>query len=171
MLESGGERREIKVAGPVTVGRSPSAGVYLDDKTLSREHTQFYLLNGRLHVRDLQSKNGTYLNGALLQRAEALKHGDRVKVGTALFTVSHEEGDAMPAVTAPLAAPPRAAAPPAPLRTTVTAPAAPAPRRLLLGGPHPFAVFIYRIILVAVIIIVAYVSKGFFRSLISGIAP
>jgi predicted component of type VI protein secretion system len=172
LLESGGERREIKVAGPVTVGRSPSAGVYLDDKTLSREHTQFYLLNGRLHVRDLQSKNGTYLNGALLQRAEPLKHGDRVKVSTAVFTVALEAGDAMPAVTAPLAVPPpRPAAPPAPVRTTVTAPAASAPRRVLLGGPHPFAVFLYRIILIVVIIIVAYVSKGFYRSLLSGIAP
>ena len=81
MLESGGERREIKVAGPVIVGRSPSAGVYLDDKTLSREHTQFYLQNGRLFVKDLESKNGTYLNGSLLQRAEALKHGRFAKSG------------------------------------------------------------------------------------------
>ncbi len=73
LLETGGERREIKVAGSITVGRERTAGVYLDDKTLSREHTKFYLLNGRLHVRDLESKNGTYLNGSLLSRAEPLK--------------------------------------------------------------------------------------------------
>ena len=53
MLESGGERREIKVAGPLTVGRSQTAGVYLDDKTLSREHSQFYVDHGRVCVRDL----------------------------------------------------------------------------------------------------------------------
>ena len=52
LLESGGERREIKVAGPVVVGRERSAGVYLDDKTLSREHTKFYVENGKLFVRD-----------------------------------------------------------------------------------------------------------------------
>ena len=86
-MESGGERREIKVAGTITVGRSPSAGVYLDDKTLSREHTQFFVQGGRLFVRDLESKNGTYLNGQLIKGDQPLKHGDRVKVGLATFTV------------------------------------------------------------------------------------
>ena len=41
--------------------------------------------------------------------------------------------------------------------------------RQKLGGPHWFAVFIYRLILVTVIVIVAYVSKGFFARLLSGI--
>ena len=168
MLESGGERREIKVVGPLIVGRSPSAGVYLDDKTLSREHTQFYLQNGRLFVKDLESKNGTYLNGSLLQRAEALKHGDRVKVGTATFSVVLEAGDPMPAVTAPLAAPPPRPPPQAPVKTTVTVTSAPRPR---LSGPHPAAVLFYRIILLAVIVVVAYLSKGLFRSILHGINP
>ena len=170
MLESGGERREIKVTGPLTVGRSPSAGVYLDDKTLSREHTQFFFQSARLFVKDLESKNGTYLNGALLLRAEPLKQGDRVKVGTAIFTVALDAGDAMPAVTAPVAAPAPRPAPP-PMKTTVTAPTAPARPRILLGGPHPAAVFFYRIILLAVIVVGAYLSKGFFKSLLSGNTP
>jgi pSer/pThr/pTyr-binding forkhead associated (FHA) protein len=167
ILESGGERREIKVTGPLTVGRSQTATVYLDDKTLSREHTQFFLQNGRLFVKDLQSKNGTYLNGALLQRAEALKPGDRVKVGVAAFTVAHEAGDALPAVTAPLASPPPRAV--GPVKTTVTAPAGPARPRPTLGGPHPVAVFFYRIILLGVMVVVAYLSKGLFVKLIHGL--
>jgi len=169
LLETGGERREIKVAGSITVGRERTAGVYLDDKTLSREHTKFYLENGKLFVRDLESRNGTYLNGTLIKNTQPLKAGDRVKVGSAMFTVMPEAGEAMPAVTAPLAASaPRAAAPaPAP-RSTVTAPAAAARPRPRLT-PHPAAVFFYRIILIAVIVVVAYLSKGFFRSLLHGI--
>jgi predicted component of type VI protein secretion system len=148
------------------VGRSQTAGVYLDDKTLSREHTQFYLQGGRLYVRDLESKNGTYLNGALIMRPEPLKQGDRVKVGAAMFTVALEAGDAMPAVSAPIAAPVhRPASPP---MTTVTAPARP---RVQLGGPHPAAVFFYRIILIAVIVVGAYLSKGFFKSILPGNTP
>ena len=165
MLESGGERREIKVAGPLTVGRSQTAGVYLDDKTLSREHSQVFLQGGRLFVKDLQSKNGTYLNGTLLQRAEPLKHGDRVKIGAALFTVHLEAGDPMPAVTAPLAAPP----PRAPVKATATATQTAPRSRPTLGGPHPAAVFFYRIILLGVGVVVAYLSKGFFASFIHGI--
>jgi predicted component of type VI protein secretion system len=149
------------------VGRERTAGVYLDDKTLSREHTKFYLENGKLFVRDLESRNGTYLNGQLIKNTQPLKAGDRVKVGTATFTVLAEAGEALPAVTAPLAAAPRPAAP-AP-RSTVTAPAAPARPRPKLGGPHPVAVFFYRIILLAVIVVVAYLSKGIFRSLLHGI--
>ena len=170
-LESGGERREIKVTGQLTVGRSQTAGVYLDDKTLSREHTQFFVQSGRLFVKDLESKNGTYLNGALIKGDQPLKHGDRVKVGTATFTVLLEAGDAMPAVSAPLAAPapsrPATHHPPANRgAATVTAPAERV--RPKLGGPHWFAVFIYRVILVTVIVIVAYVSKGFFARFLSG---
>jgi hypothetical protein len=170
LLESGGERREIKVAGPTTVGRSQTAGVYLDDKTLSREHTQFYVDHGRLCVRDLDSKNGTYLNGVLLKQPAALKPGDRVKVGVAMFTVVHEAGDALPAVSAPVASARPAAAP---ARTTVTAPqVAPAPRpRPRLGGPHPVAVFFYRIVLLAVIVGGAYLSKGFFVLLLTKFQP
>ena len=168
-MESGGERREIKVSGPVTVGRSPSAGVYLDDKTLSREHTQFYLQGGRLFVRDLESKNGTYLNGSLLQRAEPLKQGDRVKVGAAVFTIALDAGDALPAVSAPVAA--AAPRPAPPVKTTVTAPTAPARPRVLLGGPHPMAVFFYRIILIGVIVVGVYLSKGFFKMILPGNNP
>ena len=167
LLESGGERREIKVAGSVVVGRSQTAGVYLDDKTLSREHTKFYLENGKLFVRDLESKNGTYLNGALIKNTQPLKHGDRVKVGVATFTVMADDA-AMPAVSAPLAAapPPRPHGPPT---ATATAPTAPATRpRTVLGGPSWFTVFLYRIILVAVFVVVTVMSKGFFQSLLRG---
>jgi predicted component of type VI protein secretion system len=166
-LETGGERREIRVAGAITVGRERTAGVYLDDKTLSREHTKFYVENGKLFVRDLESRNGTFLNGQQIKNTQPLKAGDRIKVGTAMFTVLPEAGEALPAVTAPLAsAPPPRPAPPPTRRSTVTAPARPRPT---LGGPHPVAVFFYRIILLAVIVVVAYLSKGIFRSLLHGI--
>ena len=169
-LESGGERREIKVAGPLTVGRSQTAGVYLDDKTLSREHTQFYLDHGRLCVRDLDSKNGTLLNGAILKQPAALKPGDKVKVGVAVFTVVHEAGDALPAVTAPVA-PARHA--PAHAGTTATAPqmhAAAARARPRLA-PHPAAVLMYRIILLGVIFGGAWFSKPIFVQLLNKFQP
>ena len=91
--------------------------------------------------------------------------------GTATFTVVLEAGDAMPAVSAPLAAPapskPATHHPPAHRSGPATVTAADRVRQKL-AGPHWFAVFIYRVILVTVIVIVAYVSKGFFARFLSG---
>jgi pSer/pThr/pTyr-binding forkhead associated (FHA) protein len=139
LLESGGERRELEVTGPITIGRSRTATVYLDDKTLSREHTRFYLDHGRAFVQDLGSKNGTYLNGTLLKKAEALEHGDRVKVGVALFTVTLDDA-------------PR-----------------PRQERQIVIGTHPAAAFVYRIALLSVVGGGAYLSKGLFHWLLARI--
>lgn len=165
LLESGGERREIKVAGSITVGRSQTAGVYLDDKTLSREHTKFYIENGKFFVRDLESKNGTFLNGAPIKNTQPLKPGDKIKIGVATFTVIAEDGS-MPAVSAPVASAPAPRVHAA--SVTATAQASPARPRPALGGPSWFTVFMYRIILVAVIVVVTVMSKGFFQSLLRG---
>jgi pSer/pThr/pTyr-binding forkhead associated (FHA) protein len=113
ILESGAGRREMRISGPITIGRSSSASIPVDDKTLSREHTQVYGQNGRYFVKDLDSKNGTYLNGQLIRQAEMLKNGDRIKVGPATFLVAFDPQD-QPVV------PPAAAPPPPPARRPVT---------------------------------------------------
>lgn len=121
-LETGGERRETKVAGTLTIGRSPSVSIPVDDKTLSREHTQIYVQgNNAYFVRDLGSKNGTYLNNQLLRQPTQLKHGDRIRVGSATFMILWDPEDVEPAAPAPAPAATASVRPPAP--------AAPAPRR------------------------------------------
>ena len=170
ILESGGERREIKVTGLITIGRSPEATVQVDDKTLSREHTQVYLQGGRVCVKDLGSKNGTYLNGALLKQPEALKQGDRIKVGPATFTVVLEAGDTLPAVQAAVAPPPR----PAPATSHPPAQAAARPRPAAdrerdPGGTSDFMVLVYRAFLVGVIVVGAYFTKPVFAWLLTKI--
>jgi predicted component of type VI protein secretion system len=92
--ESGGGKREVRITTPVTIGRSPSATFPIDDKTLSREHTLVSGQRGRYTVKDLESKNGTYLNGKLIKQPEALQHGDRIKVGPATFMIVWDPEDA-----------------------------------------------------------------------------
>lgn len=166
IVESQGTRREVRVTGPLTVGRSPSASIPIDDKTLSREHTQFYLDRGRLCVRDLESKNGTYLNGQLLKGPTVLKPGDKVRVGDAVFSPVLEQGDAMPAVAAVLAAPPPR--PAAVSGGTATATAAPVSRGRdrapLSTMPGAAGVFFYRLILLGVVVGGAWFSKGLFHT-------
>src|SRR5690242_2699857 len=55
---------------PVVIGRAAPSTLRIQASTLSREHARFLLTDGRVAVEDLGSKNGTYLSGARVQRAE-----------------------------------------------------------------------------------------------------
>jgi len=64
-----------------TMGRATTCRVVLKDDLCSREHAEVYHLEGRWHVRDLNSLNGTRLNGKALERDKELSPGDEVGVG------------------------------------------------------------------------------------------
>lgn len=163
IVESGGERREIRFTGPITIGRAKTATVPIEDMILSREHTLFYIERGAFFVKDLESKNGTFLNGNLLRQPERLRHGDRIKAGPALITFVAEPGDAPAAPFTQTAATVPAgpvAPPPSP------SPAArPRPRTTPLPLASPagaVAHLIIRVFLLGVVAVGAYFSKFVF---------
>ena len=64
-----------------TMGRAAGADFILDVALVSRVHCRFTVMpDGSLEVRDLESTNGTFVNG---QRTEVarLTSGDRVQIG------------------------------------------------------------------------------------------
>jgi pSer/pThr/pTyr-binding forkhead associated (FHA) protein len=67
-------------------GRSPSADVILDDTSVSRHHMMVSFKSGSLRVTDLESSNGTFLNGVKVREQE-LKSGDVILIGTHRFVV------------------------------------------------------------------------------------
>jgi hypothetical protein len=65
----------------VTVGRHEASDVLLDDVSVSRHHGLFTTTaSGRVTVRDLNSLNGTYVNGVRVEET-ALHAGDEVQIG------------------------------------------------------------------------------------------
>ncbi len=84
---------------PMTLGRAASpthAEDLIDLQTfnanqhgISRRHCTLSHLENRLYVTDLNSTNGTYLNGKRLipQEAHIVSHGDRLVLGTLNMTV------------------------------------------------------------------------------------
>lgn len=74
---------------PVLVGRSPEAGIRLEDHWVSRRHCQIDQVDGNLVVRDLDSKHGTYVNGTRVAEA-VLQPGDRLSAGASSFLVSYQ---------------------------------------------------------------------------------
>lgn len=67
--------------GETTIGRSPDCRVTLPCTTVSRCHARILLVDGRATLEDLQSKNGTFLNGTRIERSTALADGDRIQLG------------------------------------------------------------------------------------------
>ncbi|NNN02141.1 MAG: FHA domain-containing protein [Acidimicrobiaceae bacterium] len=64
-----------------TTGRHESSDVLLDDVSVSRHHAVFTRTSsGRITVRDLNSLNGTYVNGARVEET-TLHSADEVQIG------------------------------------------------------------------------------------------
>jgi len=70
-----------------TIGRSAGAEVIVDAALVSRLHCQLTATTGRLRVKDLDSTNGTFVNGKRVQNAE-LHAGDTLSVGRVDLVVS-----------------------------------------------------------------------------------
>jgi predicted component of type VI protein secretion system len=71
----------------VTVGRAAGCTVTIDDNYASQLHARLFRRDGSIHVEDLGSTNGTYLNGRKLTGSQPVKRGDRVKIGATVFEV------------------------------------------------------------------------------------
>jgi hypothetical protein len=72
---------------PLVIGRTHEADVVLGDPEVSRRHARLECENGIVYVRDLESSNGTFLNGRRVNEAIEVRRGDEIDVGTTRLTV------------------------------------------------------------------------------------
>lgn len=108
-------RELVPLAGPrVTLGKASSNAIALEhDDTVSRLHAVFENLGAAWSIRDMGSRNGTYLNGEKITAERVLHSGDEVRVGKSrlIFWMVHDAADGRrdeETVTAqPVEAPPR----------------------------------------------------------------
>lgn len=70
---------------PVVIGRSKRADIAIDDPSASRRHASLDAHGTAWHVADLDSANGTLLNGRPVSRSTAVRSGDLIAVGTTIF--------------------------------------------------------------------------------------
>lgn len=73
------------------IGRNPTTHVTLLDENISREHAivLFDLDVGEYSIEDLQSTNGTKVNGKGI-RSHVLQPGDEIQIGHTLFRFERE---------------------------------------------------------------------------------
>lgn len=82
---SNGDQREYGVDGVLTIGRSDRNDIVVRDPKASRRHAEITVENGQIVVRDLESLNGTKVNGELIAGEYPLREGDVVAVGDTPF--------------------------------------------------------------------------------------
>jgi serine phosphatase RsbU (regulator of sigma subunit)/pSer/pThr/pTyr-binding forkhead associated (FHA) protein len=93
-MESVPPRAEVTVYSPlfspfrhtldgsaVSIGRASDCSIPIKDRYLSRKHAEIIAVGAAWVLKDLGSANGTYLNGTRVERDEALKPGDRIRLG------------------------------------------------------------------------------------------
>ena len=68
------------------VGRGPDVDAGFDDPEMSQRHLRIEFARGRFHAVDLDSTNGTRVNGVGIESAE-LAHGDRIEAGGHVFQI------------------------------------------------------------------------------------
>jgi pSer/pThr/pTyr-binding forkhead associated (FHA) protein len=73
-----------------TIGRSPGAEFIVDAALVSRLHCQLTATTDRLQVKDLDSTNGTFVNGKRVQDAD-LHEGDILSIGRVDLVVSRSD--------------------------------------------------------------------------------
>ena len=76
--------------GEITVGRENSGGLKLDDPRVSRKHAEVSLHEGKWSVLDLDSRNGTYLDGERLRRLMTRDDAQLLRIGHTLFLMMRD---------------------------------------------------------------------------------
>jgi pSer/pThr/pTyr-binding forkhead associated (FHA) protein len=83
--------RVIHLRAPESVvGRAKGCGVRIPSAEVSRRHCALRVRDGYLTVEDLNSSNGTYLNGAAVSGRQVVRPGDRLRIGPLTFRVEYQ---------------------------------------------------------------------------------
>jgi FHA domain-containing protein len=78
-----GERFDL--FGGITIGRSSEADVRIEDRFASGIHARIYSRGPSYYVEDMNSTNGTFLNGGRLNGEARLSDLDEVRIGDTEF--------------------------------------------------------------------------------------
>jgi hypothetical protein len=100
-----GEGREFKLRAKATLGRAPDNDIILEDLKVSRHHAVVAFTGGRYSITDLESANGTFVNGIGIRESHPLRAEDVISLGDTELTFYEVPPSAKTAFTKPSAQP------------------------------------------------------------------
>ncbi|HWE95030.1 MAG TPA: ATP-binding protein [Tepidisphaeraceae bacterium] len=92
VLQGPDKGRRFELPDAIALVGRDSRQLPLTDNTVSRRHCELLPQDGNWILRDLGSSNGTYVNGARVEKVVVLKVGDQVRVGRTLMVFGAQPG-------------------------------------------------------------------------------
>jgi transcriptional regulator with GAF, ATPase, and Fis domain len=80
----------------VTIGRAPTNAIVVKDERCSRNHAEVFQAQSQWTLRDLDSRNGTLVDGQRIQADYQLQAGDIVRIGNSHLAFVHDLSQAFP---------------------------------------------------------------------------
>lgn len=77
----------IPIRSDLTIGRKDDNAIIISDQHVSGNHAKIIVRNDSLFIEDLNSTNGTYLNGSKISSKTKLSNKDEIMIGTATFKI------------------------------------------------------------------------------------
>jgi len=74
-------KEEQIVNEEIRIGRDPSCDITIDDVQISRNHVRLFNKEDNIYLEDLNSTNGTFINGKRITRIAQLNNGDLISLG------------------------------------------------------------------------------------------
>jgi ABC transport system ATP-binding/permease protein len=85
------QRMNLRGRDILNIGRDPTNDMVINHPAASRFHSQIKLEQGRYTLYDLNSTNGTFLNGELIAGSQALAVGDTIRIGPTQLVFNVDE--------------------------------------------------------------------------------
>ena len=102
ITDEGGARRTLDFSKPeLTVGRVQGNDIVLSKRNVSKQHARLTLNGEHAVVVDLNSTNGTWVNGRKITTPQSLKHGDKIYIADFIITVEPSDDGSERASSAP----------------------------------------------------------------------
>ncbi|MEM7137445.1 MAG: ATPase, T2SS/T4P/T4SS family [Myxococcota bacterium] len=122
ITDGGGEKRRLDFSKPeLTVGRVNGNDIVLAKRNVSKQHARLSLEDEKAVVVDLNSTNGTWVNGRKITAPHPLKQGDKIYIADFIITLEGDsataQGSRAPEQVSEPPPPPSAA--PAPARSSI----------------------------------------------------
>ncbi len=88
MLVFGGKR--VPLTGKLVIGRDPACHIVIENKLVSWKHAMIQKIKDDYFVKDLESTNGTFVNGARVPEGKYVKleSGDKIKIGKTVLQLN-----------------------------------------------------------------------------------
>jgi pSer/pThr/pTyr-binding forkhead associated (FHA) protein len=103
IVEGPGAGRQQPLASTAVIGRAPDAELVLEDRQVSRHHARITPAGAGALLEDLESSNGTFVNGHELHAPTSVGPRDEIRLGlTVLELRTRQDIEARPSVMRPV---------------------------------------------------------------------